>query len=443
MTTNGVRPATLPQTLRRLRLRLTAWYVGTFFAILTLLGIGMFATITRRFDRDLDASLREATAQLVTTARVRGPAAAIDELRIPDRTLILLDTLGASVTTGSPEPWLVRLTRRAWQANLLEGQGAGGVDATHRAGHGRILRGHAQVFGLADGRVLVAIAVADEIELEDRYASLIAAFGAAAFAALVLVAVGGWLLARQSTEPVERAIVYMRRFMADAAHELRTPLTVVRTRAEVAVQRSRTPDDYVLALRGIERETARIGHIVEDLLMLARADTGERPIERQRVFLDDVTLDAAEAARVIADRKSVRLEVDSFDEAPVSGDPALLRQLGLILLDNAIKFTAPNGLVRVGVCRAPSSASLEVSDTGVGIAADQLSHVFERFYRGDPSRTRAEAAGRDGSSEGAGLGLSIAQWIAEEHGATIRIESRPGQGTRVTVQFPTSANDVA
>jgi signal transduction histidine kinase len=419
--------------LSRLRRRLTAWYVGTFFAILALLGIGMFATITSRFDRDLDASLRDATAELISAARAHGPQTASDVLRISDRSLYLLDTTGLAVTADSVEPWLIALGREAWHKR---GTGAAAV---HVAPDGRILRAEARPFGLSDGRQLVAVAVADEIELEDRYASLIAAFGAAAVAAVVLVAVGGWLLARQSTAPVERSIVHMRRFMADAAHELRTPLTVVRSRAEVALQLSRSSDEYVTALRGIERESTRLGHIVEDLLMLARADAGERPIERQRVFLDDVTLDAAEAARAIATRRSVRVDVEAFEEAPVVGDPILLRQLALILLDNAIKFTLCNGVVRVAVHSSPTTATLIVSDNGVGIAPDQLPHVFERFYRGDPSRTRNGT--RDGTSEGAGLGLSIAQWIANEHGATIRIDSQPGHGTRVTVQFAAATSD--
>jgi signal transduction histidine kinase len=186
-------------------------------------------------------------------------------------------------------------------------------------------------------------------------------------------------------------------------------------------------------LRNIERETAQLGRIVEDLLMLARADAGERPIERRRVFLDDVALDAADAARVIADRRSVRLEVDEFEESPVDGDASLLRQLTIILLDNAIKFTDAGGVVRLSIRRAGTGSVLSVSDTGAGIPSDQLPHVFERFYRGDPARTRT---GGNGASQGAGLGLSIAQWIAIEHGATLSIASSPGAGTRVTVEFP-------
>jgi signal transduction histidine kinase len=415
---NAARPATLPHSLGRLRLRLTAWYVGTFFAILALLGVGMFAAITRQFDRELDASLRDATTELIAMVRVRGPDAALRDLRVPGRTFVLADTLGRSVTGAATDPWIARVVT----ASLRTGT----ASASHAEGE-RILRALARRAQRSDGTPVVAVAISDEIEIEDRYPALIAEFGAAAFVALVLVAVGGWMLARQSTAPVERNIEQMRRFMADAAHELRTPLTVVRSRAEVALQRARTPDEYVQALHAIERETERLGGIVEDLLMLARADAGQRPIERRRIFLDDLTLDAA-------DRKAVRLEVEEFEEAAVNGDPTLLRQLVLILLDNAIKFTDPGGVVRVGVRADASVATLTVTDTGIGIPAEQLPHVFDRFYRGDSSRTRDASNG--GGSEGVGLGLSIAQWIAQQHDGSIRIESESGQGARITVQFP-------
>jgi len=421
-----VRPATLPQSLGRLRLRLTAWYVGTFFGILTLLGVGMFAAITRQFDRELDASLSDATTEMIAAARARGPQPALRDLRIPGRTLMLADTLGRSIDGAALEPWLARA------ADVALRQGT--ANASHSATESRPRRAVAQRARLSNGTSVVAIAIADEIEVEDRYPALIAEFGAAALVALVLVAIGGWLLARHTIAPVERNVEHMRRFMADAAHELRTPLSVVRSRAEVALQRARSGDEYVEALCAIERETERLGGIVEDLLMLARADAGERPIERRRVFLDDLTLDAAESARIMADRKAVRLEVDDFEEAAVNGDATLLRQLVLILLDNAIKFTDTGGVVRVGVRPVGTSAMLTVTDTGIGIPPEQLPHVFERFYRGDPSRTRGSTNG--GRSEGVGLGLSIAQWIAQEHGGSIRIDSEAGQGSRVTVLFP-------
>jgi signal transduction histidine kinase len=287
---------------------------------------------------------------------------------------------------------------------------------------------------------MVAVAVADKVELEDRYASLIATFGAAAAAALLLVVAGGSFLVRKSTAPVERTIEHMRRFMADAAHELRTPLTVLRSRAEVALLQAREPEEYQEALRGIEREAHRLGSIVEDLLTLARADAGERPLARERVYLDDLTLDAAGAARVVAQAKGVSLELDEFDEALVEGDPTLLRQLVMILLDNAVKFTGRGGRVRVRVGAPSERPTLVVEDTGVGIAPDQLPHVFERFYRGDPARSRS-ANGH--GADGAGLGLSIAKWIADTHHAEIALASEPGAGTRVSVRFAAAGSATA
>jgi signal transduction histidine kinase len=209
------------------------------------------------------------------------------------------------------------------------------------------------------------------------------------------------------------------------------------------VQRSRSSDEYVHALGAIEAESARLGRIVEDLLTLARADARERPIEPHRIFLDDVALDAADGARAMADRKGVQMEVGEFQEAPVLGDASLLRQLVMILLDNAIKFTPSGGRVRVDVQHTGSAASVIVSDTGVGIGDDQLPHIFERFYRGDPSRTRESGRREEGSSDGVGLGLSIARWIVDEHKGSIVVESRPAQGTRIAVTVPADSNGLS
>src|SRR6266576_1744012 len=416
------------QSLAGLRLRLTAWNAAIFVSILALLGGGLFLAIRHRMSQHLDASLRAATTALVQAARIREAertsargvvADAVDELHILDRMLYLFAAGGTPVKPAEAPDWIRDAAREAERA------GAARRDFETPEDH--IVRLYAERFSGADGRVYVAVAVADRLELEHEYASLIRAFAAAALAALLLVAGGGYVLTRQSTTPIERSMEQMRRFMADAAHELRTPITVLRTRAEVAASQDREPTRDAATLQAIEREATRLGEITGNLLTLARADAGEWPVAREALYLDDAVAGAVEAARTLAERKRVVVEVGTFEEAKILADPALVRQLLLIVLDNAIKFTPSGGRVRLDVSAQDGRAAVVVSDTGIGIPPEQLPHVFERFYRGDPARREAD---------GAGLGLAIARWIADVHGARIDVGSEPAVGTRVTLSFP-------
>jgi signal transduction histidine kinase len=417
--------------LAKLRLRLTAWYVATFGLILVLLGGGLFFAIRGQISRQLDTSLHQAVLALEQAARIREVESrtttgavvdAVDELHIPDRLLYLVAPDGTPVKPPAAPDWIRSAARRAARdGHVVEEREA---PREHR------LRLHAERFTVPGPKTYVAVAVADVVELEDQYSALIYAFGAAALAGLVLVAAGGSLLVRKSTAPVERTMESMRRFMADAAHELRTPIAVLRGRAEVALQRDREPPEYAEALRRIEREAERLGATVEDLLTLARADAGERPIARQRVFLDDLALDAATAARTLAERRGVELEVGTFEEGAVMGDPGLLHQLLMIILDNAVKFTPQGGQVKLSAAAPNGQAEVVIEDSGAGIPADQLPHIFERFWRGDPARQRGDG------DRGAGLGLAIARWIADVHGAQLAVTSEPGRGTRVAIRFP-------
>lgn len=415
------------QPLALLRRRLTFWYAATLSLILILLGGGLYGVIHSQLAQQLDDSLRAATKELVRAARIREMEAAstrgavvdaVEELRIPDRSLYLLDSTGAPISPRSATPFIRRAARRA---------AAGApVSAEVDVGNEHTLSLHAERFKLQSGQTLVAVVAADQVELRDRYAELIAAFAGAALAAIVLVAAGGYFLVQKSTAPAERSMTYTRRFMADAAHELRTPIAVLRTRAEVALQQERSSEDYAAVLRGMEHEAQRLGRVVDDLLMLARADAGERRVERTRLFLDDMVLDAAQSVRTLAQAAGVTLTVDEFEETPIVGDARLVRELVVVLLDNAVKFTPAGGDVRVRVLPDPEP-TLTIVDNGCGIAAEQIPHVFERFYRGDASRARGG---------GAGLGLSIAQWIASVHDARLLLASEPGAGTRATVTFP-------
>ena len=427
-----------PFTLERLRLQLTAWYVATFVAILVLLGGGLFVAIRGQLADQLDRSLADATAAIARAARTRELEAAtargqvvdaVEELRIPDRELYLLDTTAQPVVPNEAPEWV--------RAAARDAAAGGAVQLDHETSTERALRIRAERFTLASGAVMVAVATADKVELEDRYASLIATFGGAAAIALLLVAAGGWFLVRQSTRPAEQSMERMRRFMADAAHELRTPITVLRSRADITLQQPRESAELTEAVRSMNAEARRLGRIVDDLMTLARADAGERTLTLTRTSLDDIALDAAEAARAMADAKGVSLQVKDFDEAWVDGDPVLLHQLVMILLDNAVKFTPSGASVTIGVGVQDGSPRVTVSDTGIGISATDLPFVFDRFYRGDPARTRT--AGESDQNGGAGLGLSISKWIAEAHGATIQAESAGGSGATFRVTFPAAS----
>jgi signal transduction histidine kinase len=420
------------RALRRLRLQLTAWYVGTFAVVLAVLGVALFSVIAGQLASDLDASLHAAARAVAQAAQIReveavsatgGVVDAVEELTIPGRELYLFDSAGRPLTPPQADEHVVAVAREAAASGVANDHFKQARDSGTR----RNLQAHAERFTLKSGKHFVAAAVADRVELEDRYAALIGAFAGAAAAALLLVAVGGWFLAGKATAPMGRTLAHMRRFMADAAHELRTPVAVLRSRADVALQRERDPAAYVAALTAIGAESERMGGIVDDLLMLARADAGERPLARQRLYLDDVVLEAVAGVRVLAERRGVELAVSEFEEAPVDADPVLLHQLVVIVLDNAIKFTPGGGRVSLRVGTEEGRAVVTVDDTGAGITATELPYIFDRFYRGVDARSHGE---------GAGLGLSIARWIADAHRATIDVTSVPGTGTRVTIRFP-------
>ena len=422
--------ATPLHPLAQLRRRLTLWYAATLSLILLLLGGGLYGAIHSQLARQLDDSLRNATSEVIRAARIREMEAAntngavvdaVEELRIPDRMLYLVDTAGVPNTPDTASHWIRDAARRAARGMV--------VTEEFDVGDEHTLSLRAERFTLASGVHMVAVVAADEIELSDRYAALIAAFGGAAIAAILLLTAGGYFLVEKATAPAERSMAYTRRFMADAAHELRTPIAVLRTKADVALQESRSVELYVETLRGMGHEAQRLGRVVDDLLMLARADAGERPLERERFFLDDVVLDAAQSVRTLAQAAGVTMLVDEFEETAIIGDANLVRELVVVLLDNAVKFTPSGGSVRVRVTPLPQPTVM-IEDTGCGIPTDQLPHVFERFYRGDASRSRAG---------GAGLGLSIAEWIAEAHHARIQLTSDSASGTRASVVFPATS----
>lgn len=227
-------------------------------------------------------------------------------------------------------------------------------------------------------------------------------------------------------ESLEVAYRGQERFVADASHELRAPLTAIQANLELLEgHRNMSEADREVAIREASREAVRLSRLVADLLALARADAGVA-IRRQPVELDRLSLEAVQEARHLAGGR--RIEVEKLEPLLVMGDEDRLKQLLLILLDNAIKYTSAAGVVDLRLQHDGSRAELRIRDNGVGIPSGDLPHVFERFYRADPARTRDPG--------GTGLGLPIARWIVEQHGGEIRLESEPGRGTEVIVRLP-------
>ena len=230
-----------------------------------------------------------------------------------------------------------------------------------------------------------------------------------------------------SQEEVHQA---QRRFVAAASHELRAPLTVVLANLELLQRGARQMDEEerAQAVGEAHAEATRMARLVADLLSLARADAGV-PLRRERVELDRVLIDVMGELR--HQLRGQRLAFGAFETVVVQGDPDRLKQLVVILIDNAIKYTAAGGRVDVSLRRTGDGVTIEIRDTGVGIAPEDLPRVFERFYRADPARSRDPG--------GTGLGLPIARWIVEEHGGTVELASVLGKGTTATVRIPAHA----
>ncbi|MCX7975718.1 MAG: HAMP domain-containing histidine kinase, partial [Bellilinea sp.] len=229
----------------------------------------------------------------------------------------------------------------------------------------------------------------------------------------------------QTLERLEKLFDTQRRFLADVSHELRTPLTVIK--GEVGLMRLTNELDEE-SLRNIEKEVDRLTRLVGDLLLLAQAESGQLPLDLKPVEMDTILLEVMQQMQVLASGK-INLRLEEIDQVIVNGDRDRLKQVILNLVSNAINYTPPGGEVRVWLSKRDGRACLKVEDTGPGIQPDDLPYIFDRFYRGDPSRKRTE-------NSGFGLGLSIAKWIVDRHGGQIEVESEVGKGTRFTVWLP-------
>jgi heavy metal sensor kinase len=228
---------------------------------------------------------------------------------------------------------------------------------------------------------------------------------------------------------LEASVRRMKQFTADASHELRAPISLIRTTAEVAVQRERPAGEYREALLEILEESERTSQVVDSLMLLARADSGKENLDYSPVDLCTVIRGAIEQGGRLARNRDLLFTQSVPDgPIPVQADADALRRALLILMDNAVKYTPAGGRVSVAVQATDGFAGASVSDTGIGIASQDLAHIFDRFWRADKARSREQG--------GAGLGLSIAKWIVETHGGSIVVESEPGRGSAFHLRLP-------
>jgi heavy metal sensor kinase len=459
-----------------IRTRLTLWYVGLLAVILLAAGTFVIvrtrADLVAKLDETLRASATELAADYTSTGGESGFRDATDAslagLPRDESAAQLLTSDGTVAASSGASVGRRPMIDAASRASVLGGATTDGT-ATLGSGAGSPYRVFAMPYtrGAAPEALVVATSLAD---VEETVHSLLLLFMVGGVVALTAAAAGGVWLARTALSPVakmtdqaaeiglhelgervavphtsdelhrlavtlnsmlerlQRGVEQERRFVSDASHELRTPLAVMRSEIDVSLSAPDLTPDAREVLESAREETERMAKIVGDLLTLARLDEGELPMRREPVDLTELAARVVSTMRPLADRAEVSLELAGGSGVVVDADPARIAEVVSNLVDNAVKYSGAGGSVRVITRRSGSSGELEVGDTGPGISAESLPHVFDRFFRADPSRSR--------DAGGSGLGLAICREIAEAHGGRVWATSEPGAGSGFFVALP-------
>jgi len=431
--------------------RLTLWYSLVLLAGLALFAAGIWVVVSHSLDAAVDDSLaaqiKGVTTVLQSEYQPGDPGHLQEELQeyaeaTPEgRWIAVSDSLGARFLQGSPPQsghYRIRAAKVDVQSQKFRVTVAAPLESTELtlarlrdvllwAAPGVLLIGSLGGYWMSRRALQPVDAMtraAQSIGIENLSERL--EVPAAGDELARLAETWNGMLAR-----LETAVNRLLAFTADASHELRTPVALIRATAELALRRERPVDTYREALRHIVDESDRMARLIEDLLLLARADAGVPALPLDCLELTPLVRDICEQGQILAGERQLELAAE-VPEQPVfvdANDPAL-RRLLLLLVDNAVKYTPAGGRVTVSVAVDSSGPTVTVRDTGIGIPESALPHVFERFYRADESRNR--------QAGGAGLGLSIAQWIAERHKAKLEAESMVGQGSAFRVRFPSA-----
>ncbi len=427
-----------------LRIRLTLWYSGVLAVAFVLFGIALYFGVQYLLlspvEGDLSRHVHVHMGQLAvssysacsSTTFVPGPVPpnqpAINSGQAPMPELVACFDKNAALlpaghTTELPAAFLTgTLAKRA----LQEGTATDIVDAGGTIGP---IERYALAVSSPGGMVRV-MQVGMSVKSEEAALSvLLMLLLICGGLALLGAGLGGLFMANRALVPARLAWANQQRFIGDAAHELRTPLTLLRADAEVLLRgRERLVEEDAALLEDIVAEANHMAGLATNLLALARLDAGSVHREHEVVNLAGIAREGVQRVTALAGQMGIVVQEESTSAPYVIGDPMLLEQAVLVLLDNAIKYNRPGGHVTLRTAIKDDQALLEVCDTGIGIAAEHLPHLGERFYRVDKARSR--------QAGGTGLGLSIARRIITAHDGTLNLTSTPDQGTTVTLTLP-------
>lgn len=426
-----------------LRIRLTLWYCGVLCAALVLFSLVLYFGAQYFLINPIEDNAKQHAD------------AHVAQLLTPPFPLSACSTFNARGPFGSPPPDMGQSTTELvacfdQNGNLLRNDstsylpsgfltnnlaktvlqtGQENSDFVNAGGSlGQVYR-YAEVIPSSNGPIGVVMIGETVQQQENALNLLLTLLLSVGGVALLGAGVGGLFLANRALVPARLAWANQQRFIADAAHELRTPLTLMRADAEVLLRgRERLDEEDAALLEDIVTEAHHMSAISSNLLTLARLDSGTIHREHEVVSLTELAEKAARRVQAMAEQRGITVEVENSGEPYAIGDPMLLEQALVVVLDNAVKYNRQGGRVTVRVAEQGKQALLEVRDTGIGIDAEHLPHLGERFYRVDKARSR--------EAGGTGLGLSIAHNILVAHEGSLHVSSMPEQGTTVTLTLP-------